>query len=512
MLKRVSQITSSLLILFLLLGILPLHASENLISDLDTYIEEAVQDWKIPGLAVAIVENDSIIFAKGYGVREIGKEETVDEHTLFAIASNTKAFTAALLGMLVDEGKLDWDDRVSDFLTDFHMYDPYVTREISIRDLLTHRSGLPTFGGDHIWIGDPRSREEIMSRLRYLKPAEPFRTKFQYQNLMFLVAGQVVQAIRGQSWDECVRELIFKPLGMRESNTSVRHLTGKRNVAVPHEMVDGKIKPIEYDNVDGIAPAGAINSNVLDMARWMRLNLNGGLCNERRILSTEVMKEMHSIQFPTAGSKFSEENFGTRFSGYGLGWGVWDYKGYKVLSHGGSLSGMISRQTMIPGKNLGVIVLTNFAPHSLTRAVTYRILDAFLGEPEYDWSELYLDRREEEREKKKKTEEELEAGRTRDTKPSLGLDAYTGKYFEDFSGEAEVRIEDGKLVFDYNPRHTGDLEHWHYDTFRVTWRNGIFDMPEKSFLTFYLDETGKVAELKVTFYDPIYFKKLPEPE
>lgn len=512
MIKRLKQIAPTLLCISLLLCAFSLQAEENLLRDLDSYIEKARKDWEIPGLAVAIVKDDSLIFAKGYGVREIGKKEKVDEYTLFAIASNTKAFTASLLGMLVEEGKLDWDDRVTDHIPNFHMYDPYVTREIVIRDLLTHRSGLPTFGGDHLWIGNSHNREEIISRLRHLEPSASIRSEFQYQNLMFLVAGQIVPAVTGQSWEEAIEKRIFEPLGMNASNTSVRYLRDEKNVATPHEIVEGKLIPIAYDNMDATAPAGAINSNVVDMAKWMRLNLNGGQYNGKQILSPEVIKELHTIQFPLKVSSFSEENFGTRFSGYGFGWGVWDYKGHKALSHGGGLSGMISYQILLPEINLGVLILTNFAPNRLTRALTYRIVDAFLGEPERDWSVDYLERRDEAKEKKKKEEKELQSKRIKGTKPSLKLEKYAGKYFEDFSGDAEVMLENGKLVFNYNPRYIGVLEHWHYDTFLVHWRHPIFDMEKKTFLMFYLDETGKVAELKVTFYDPISFKRVKETE
>ncbi len=488
------------------------HAQVEFLEDIDKYIEKSLKDRNVPGLAVAIVKDDSLIFAKGYGVRELGKRGKVDEQTLFAVASNTKAFTAALLGMLVDQGKLTWDDRVTEYLKDFQMYDPYVTRELNITDLLTHRSGLPTFGGDHLWIGNSLSREEILSRIRYLKPNAPFRAQFQYQNLMFLVAGQIIPEITGMSWDDAIKEWIFKPLGMTESNTSIRDLGSRENVATPHEIVGGKLLPIEYDDADNVAPAGAINSNVVEMAKWMRLHINGGIYEGKRFLSQDVVRKMQSIHLPIPISPSREEMLGTRFLGYGLGWGISDYRGYKVLSHGGGLSGMISLQTMIPEERLGVIILTNFAPNDLPRALTYRILDTFLGAPERDWNAEYIKRREEEKDKEKKTEAELLEKRKKDTKPSLKLADYTGRYFDKLSGEAEVTLENGKLLFYYNPRHVGNLEHWHYDTFRLAWRHPLFDMSKKSFLTFYMDENGEVTKLKVSFYDPIYFDKIREPE
>ena len=271
-----TKVTASLVLLLLLIAS-PARAQTGFLADLDSYVEKAMQDWQIPGVAIGIVKDDSLIFAKGYGVRELGKSDNVDEYTLFAVASNSKAFTAALLGMLVEEGKLKWQDRVTQHLKKFQMYDPYVTREINIQDLLTHRSGLPTFGGDHLWIGASISREEILHRIRYLKPNSPFRTNFQYQNLMFLAAGQIIPEITGKSWDDFIRERIFDPLGMAQSSTSVRALANQKNVAAPHEIVAGELIPIEFDNMDNVAPAGAINSNIVDMSKWMRLNLNGGV-------------------------------------------------------------------------------------------------------------------------------------------------------------------------------------------------------------------------------------------
>jgi len=511
--KTKQQIIRAILfLLLLLLTITPIFSQVDRLNNLDAYVQQAMKDWQVPGLAIGIVKDDSLIFARGYGVREIGKAAKVDEHTIFAVASNTKAFTASLLAMLVDEGKINWDDHVVDYMKDFQMYDPYVTRDIRIHDLLTHRSGLPTFGGDHLWIGSERSREEIILRILYLKPSAPFRTKYQYQNLMFLVAGQLIPAIIGQSWDDAIKERIFKPLGMAESITTMEELGREKNVATPHEIVAGKVAAVEYDFTDNTAPAGAIKSNVVDMAKWMRLNLNHGTFNDIRLLSAKVMREMHAVQFPLPVSSFSEEKFGTQFNGYGFGWGISDYKGRKMISHGGGLSGMISRQVLIPEENLGVIVLTNFAPNNLARALAYWIVDAVLDEPEQDWSLIYLEQKKQADENRIKAEKELLTKRIKGTSPSLKLAAYTGKYFDDLSGQAEVRIENDKLVFDYNPRHIGDLEHWHYNTFRVTWRNPIFDMAPKSFLTFYLDEKGEVEKLKVTFYDPIFFKKLPDAE
>jgi CubicO group peptidase (beta-lactamase class C family) len=475
---------------------------------LDEWIADVMGDWATPGLAVGIVKDDSLVFARGYGVRRVGESAPVDERTLFAVASNSKAFTAAVLGLLQEEGAIDLYDRVIDHLPGFRMFDPWVTREIRIVDLLTHRSGLATFGGDHLWIGSTNDRAEIISRVKFLEPVGPFRASYHYQNLMFLVAGEIVPAVTGYTWDDMVRDRIFEPLGMTESNTSVRSLVGLDNVAAPHEVVGGTLQPVEYDNVDGVAPAAAVNSNVVDMSHWMRLNLNGGVFEGSRVLGDRTVREMQRIQYPLGVSVWAGENLGRRFNGYGLGWFVSDYKGRKVVSHSGGLTGMISLQTLLPEEGLGVIVLTNYAPDAPTQAITYRILDEYLGEPVRDWNQVFLSFRRQGEDRARQREETLQAARIPGTSPSLPLEAYTGTYSEAASGEARVSLEDGDLVFDYNPRHLGDLEHWHHDVFRVTWRWPIFDMPARSFVRFELDEAGQVTGLEVTFYDPIRFERV----
>jgi CubicO group peptidase (beta-lactamase class C family) len=504
-------------LIFVLFGLMitttiSLRAQDDWFSSLDGYIKQAVEDWKVPGLSIAVMKDDSVVFAKGYGVREMGKKGKVDAHTLFAVASNTKAFTAALLGMLVDEGKLNWDDRVIDYLPSFQMYDPHVTREIRIRDLLTHRSGLPTFGGDRLWIGTSLTREEIISRIRNLEPSSPFRTRFQYQNLMFLVAGEIIPAVTGQSWDEAIQERIFKPLGMNDSYTSVLQLRGKKNVAAPHEVVSGKKMSIDYDNVDGVAPAASINSNVLDMTRWMRFHLGDGTFGKKRLIKNGTMRQMHSVQFPLSVSQYQERVLGAYFSGYGLGWFLSQYKGHKTVSHGGGLSGMISLQTLVPDLNLGIMILTNYAPDSPTNALTYYILDHYLGEEERDWSGESLTRNENRKERREKSEKELQDKRVQKTQPSHPLSAYVGTYQEPVTGEIEIRLEKGKLVFDYNPRYLGDMDHWHYDTFRIHWHHPIFDMAAKSLLNFRTDEEGNISGFTVTFYQLLEFERVDKSE
>lgn len=460
----------------------------------DTYIENAMKDWKIPGLTIAILKDDEIVFAKGYGVKEMNKTDKVDKYTIFPVASNSKAFTAAILGMLVEEGKITWDSKVIDHLRDFRMYDPYITADITVRDLLTHRSGLQTFGGDHLWLGSVRTRKDILHRIRFLKPKAPFRTQFLYQNLMFLAAGMTAEAVTGKSWDDLVKERIFEPLGMKESFTRFDDRKNADNIAIPHEICNGIFKVRPFDHVDGIAPAAAINSNVIEMVQWMRLNINKGTIDGKRILQQSTMTEMQREQF----------------SGYGLGWGVSEYSNHKVVRHGGGLTGMQSLQFMIPDIKLGVVVLTNFIPHALTTALAFKIADHYLENEDRDWHQIFFERNKKRIEREIEAEKELLAKQIKGTKPRLALEKYTGKYHNPLSGEATVTMKDGKLYFYYNDMHKCYLEHWNYDTFRIEWIDGVGDMPPKTFMSFYLDEFGNVTELKTTFYEPIYFKRVNE--
>ncbi|MCI0387219.1 MAG: beta-lactamase family protein [Acidobacteria bacterium] len=282
------KINCRLALLFVLL--LALSVSFNVaaqdapLQGFDDYVSKAMKDWEVPGVAIAVVKDDKVVFAKGYGVRELGKSTPVNERTIFAIGSSSKAFTAAALAVLVDEGKIKWDDPVTKHLPSFELYDAYAAKEMTVRDLLCHRSGLAR--GDMMWYGSDFNREEILRRTRHLKPSWSFRSQFGYQNLMYLAAGQIVQAVTGKSWDDFVRERLFKPLGMAASSTSTKDLRSSDNVATPHGKIDEKVMPITWRNIDNIAPAGSINSNVVEVAAWVRLQLNQGSFAGQRMLSS----------------------------------------------------------------------------------------------------------------------------------------------------------------------------------------------------------------------------------
>ena len=483
-------------------------AAQSPLADLDAYVTKAMQEWGVPGLAIAVVKDDQVVHARGYGVREMGKPEEVDERTLFAIASNSKAFTCAVIGSLRDEGKLAWMDRVIDHLPWFQMHDPWVTRDIRVLDLVCHRSGLPTFGGDHLWITSPFSRNEILRRVRHLEPTAPFRTAYQYQNLMYVAAGEVAAAAAGRPFETLLRERLIGPLGMKDTVLTMAELRAAKNLATPHELRGGALGVVAYDDVDTLTAAGGLKSNVTDVARWVRCHLSGGLIDGQRVLSGRVVNDMQVVRMPTMSRRDNDAEPGALFSGYGMGWGLTDYAGRRVVAHGGGLSGMISRTTLVPAEKLGVVVLTNMAENALPTALSWWIIDRYLGRPTRDWSADYVTRVRFKNRNRQNRERRIVAGRVGGTRPSLAPSAYTGRYHDALSGDAHVTMKNGQLWFSYNPRHEGPLTHWHHDTFRVAWTNPIYDMPSKALVRFAVGNDGKVKRLVTSFYDPITFDRV----
>lgn len=494
------------LILFLLFVCTQSSISQTVttqvLKNLEEYYAEALSDWGVPRMAIAIVKDDSVIFAKGFGVREIGKPEKVDVNTLFAIASNTKAFTSAALAILVDEGKIKWDDKVIKYLPWFQLYDPYVTYNMTIRDLLCHRSGLATFSGDLLWYGTSYSREEVIKRARFLKPVYGFRERFGYSNIMFLAAGEIVQAVSGKSWDEFVTERIFKPLKMNRTNTSTNALVGLDNVAQCHTDFEGKTIEIPYLNWDNIAPAGAINSSVSDISKWIKLQLNNGKYGSTQIFSSNRSREMWSPNTLQDVSPNSEKLFPTtHFKAYAMGWGVFDYLGKKIVSHSGGYDGMISYTCLVPEEKLGFVILTN-KNSSLYNPLVYKTLDMFLGGNNTDWSTMMLENNKKQMEMEKKNQMEEEQKRVKDSHPTLELKEYAGLYGGDLYGNAKVTVENGelKLIFAPAPQFNAILKHWQYDTFSIQFPE--FPSLPKGKVTFVINASGKVEEMRVDVPNP----------
>lgn len=480
------------------------------VAALDAYIASAQRAWPVPGLSVAIVKDGQVVLAKGYGVREAGRSEPVDEHTLYAIASNSKAFTAAALAQLVDEGRLGWNDRVVDHLPWFRLYDPWVTQEVRVRDLLSHRSGLGTYSGDLLWYGTPYSAREVVERARHLPQAFPFRAGYGYSNLMFIAAGEVLREVSGQGWHQAMEARFFTPLGMTRSVTSVKELEGAANVATPHKYVGGRTLPIAWYNWDAMGAAGGIISSVHDMALWMRAQLAGGEWGGVRLFTPARQQEMWSVVNPLAVTPAYRQRYpSTNFRGYGLGWSLADYRGRKVVSHGGGYDGMYSQVALVPDEGLGVVVLTN-AMTDIAGTLVYRVLDAYLGGEPRDWAGEALPRWRESRVAFEARQEAFEKGRVPGTRPSLPLERYAGTYGGAMYGDASVAVEDGGLVLRLvpNPDLVADLEHLHYDTFLIRWRTELAWFGTGA-ATFVLDASGLAAELKLDVpNDDLWFHEL----
>lgn len=475
---------------------------------LDRYVAQARADWRVPGLAVAIVKDGQIVFERGYGDRHRFDGGTVDEHTLFAIASNTKAFTSAALAMLVDEGKLRWDTRVIDVLPWFQVADPHVTREMQIRDLLSHRSGFGTYSGDLLWYGTTYSAAEVVRRVRYLPPTAGFREEYQYNNLMFVTAGEVIAAVSGMRWDAFVHARILEPLGMTETVTSVAQLAGRANVATPHGEKADTIRPFPWEGWDAMGSAGAIISSVHDMATWMTVQLGRGATGETRLFSEAQSRTMWTPHVMSPVGRSTAERWpSTHFVGYGLGWSLRDYLGRLIVMHGGAYDGMYSRVLLVPEERLGVVVLTN-AMTSVQDAIAWRIVDAYLGAPAKDWNRDYLARRDSSTEQRRW--QAWTASRRTGTTPTLPLDKYTGTFGGELYGSATVVLEDGQLVLRLLPAAdlVGDLTHWHGDVFRVHWRRE-FPWFGDGLVQFVLGVDGAITQVQIDVpNDDFWFTEL----
>ncbi len=469
-------------------------AADVPLDGLDAYVVKAIADWEVPGLAIAIVKDDQVVLAQGFGVRKLGEETPTTTQTLFAIGSSSKAFTAACLAMLVDEDELNWDDPATLHLTELVLFDPYATRELTVRDLLCHRSGLAR--GDFLWYATDYDRAEILRRLRFLEPTWSFRSHFGYQNIMYLAAGQIIPQITGQSWDEFVKERIFLPLGMKTACTSVNELAERDDVATPHVKLEGKIDPVAWRNIDNVAPAGSINANVAEMAQWVRLQLGEGRIDNRRLLSAEALREMHTPQtIIPPDDNFTRYYPDAHFLTYGLGWFLHDYHGRKIVEHGGAIDGMRAQVALIPEEKLGLVILCNRGGTSLPRALMFHVFDRYLGGSQHDWSAEMLAVSQELEQKADEEKAKRIATRVADTKPSRPLEDYAGKFTNRLYGDAHVELADGKLLLKRGSAVAADLEHWHYDTFQARFRDRVLQ-PE--LITFHLDAEAKIASVDLS--------------
>jgi CubicO group peptidase (beta-lactamase class C family) len=463
-------------------------------SAFDAYTAQAFKDWGAVGLAVAVVKDGKVVFAKGYGVLELGKSAGVDTNTRFSIGSTTKAMTVAALGMLVDEGKVRWDDPVTRYLPSFQLYDPYVTREITVRDLLTHRAGLGN--ADMLWYQSDNTPEDVLRLIRYARPAYSFRSGWIYQNVMYAAAGAVVAAASGMPWEEFIRIRIFAPLDMRGSVPTLAGTKGQPNVASPHDKVKGRVQVIENASVDQVNAAGSVWSSVADMSKWMRFLIDTGRVDGRALLKPGTWNELLTPVYVMPNGFYpSSQLTKAKFNTYALGWFQHDYVGRRLNYHTGSIDGMVAIIGIIPEERFGVYVLGNLDHVEVRHALLYKAIDTWLGPGTRDWSTelraIYA-RMEAEGDS---AQARMEARRIKDTKPSLPLEQYAGTYVDSLYGKAVVTYENNALRFRTSSKQAGSMEHWQYDTFRVTWEAEWRGGP---MVTFVLGADGKPAEVRMS--------------
>ncbi|MEO6102857.1 MAG: serine hydrolase [Pseudoxanthomonas sp.] len=481
----------------------------------DARVEEAMRKHDVPGMAIAIVENGQIVKAEGYGVRRLGSPEAVDADTIFPTGSTGKAFTAAALAILVDEGKLGWDDKVIDHLPDFRMYDAWVTREMTVRDLLVHRSGLGLGAGDLLFIPrSSRSRADIVRALRNLKPATSFRSNYAYDNILYIVAGEVIAAASGQDWESFMRDHVFTPAGMSSSVSDEKDRFANPNRAQPHARLDPRLRGLgpqqalpEREGLGQVgAPAGGLSSSANDMAHWLQLQLaHGALPGAgKRLYSEASAQEMWTPQVPVPITPYPAPiaDMTPQFSSYALGWNVQDYRGVKVVQHGGAVFGVLTFIVMVPERNLGISMQMNAEDVGVMRGLGYELLDHYLGFEPRDWVAAF----------DTWYQARLQGGLAalqasgkqvrKASRPSLPAAGYAGRYTDAWYGPIGISESGGKLRIDFEqtPNMAGTLSHWQYDTFRTDWDDTSL---EPAYVTFALDAQGKVARISLKPVSPL---------
>lgn len=505
------QNISGLLAVLLLFAGFQLEAQDaKTLQDIDKYLGKAQRDWNVPGMAVGVIKNGKVIHAKGYGHLKATQSTPVDANTLFAIASNTKAFIAAALSILEEEGKISWDDPVQQYLPYFKLYDEYASQHTTIRDLLCHRVGLGTFSGDVIWYNRNITAEEVVRRAAEVPQAYEYRAGYGYSNLMFITAGEVIKAVTGKSWADFVKDHILIPTGMKRSRTSVTALPQMDNVATPHKPVGTNNLPIDWVNWDNMGAAGGIISSVNDMLKWLQLQLDEGKVGDKQIFSEESQANFwHPHNNNTVSAAAKEMYPGRHFSGYGLGWGLSDYRGKLLASHGGGYDGMYSRVVVVPEEELGIVILTN-SMKGISTPLSYYIIDALLGESPKDWSKEFLERQGNWDTFRENRVQERRDQRVSGTSPDLELSAYAGLYRCKMYGDIEVKLTDGALELHFGnaPNLKATLQHWHYNTFQIKWKKTLawFDFGT---IQFVLDNNGGVQGVQFDVpNDDIFFEEI----
>ena len=510
-----NRIATSLVSLAILASAAPAQgpATSAAIRDFDAYTAKAARDWGVPGLAIAIVRNDSVLLARGYGVRALGQPGSVDAHTLFGIMSTTKAMTAAALAMLVDDGKVSWNDPVAKWLPEVQFPDPFLARELTVRDLLTHNTGLGN--ADLLWTRGDMELPEILGRIRYLRPSYSLRAGFVYHNVMYGAAGEVIARASGMSWEEFVRTRIFVPLGMTRTYPTYRAAAAARdpNISRAHYRIGDSVRVIDEDLVDAVPAAGSVWSTASDMARWARFLLDSARVDGKRLISARNFAELFRphVVVPPGGFYPTAQVTRPRWTTYGLGWYQQDYNGRYLAFHTGSLDGRTAIIGLVPDARMAVIVFGNLDHAEVRHALMLRAADVFAGTngaPLRDWSTELAALYGGQRRRADSLRTVNESRRIAGTRPTLPLSAYAGTYTSPAWGSLVVTERAGKLHLQagVGSQNAGPLEHWHYDTFRVTYGDG---RGGPSLVQFVLGTDGSVARLLVGGSEDYSFTKAP---
>jgi len=469
-----------------------------IISKIDQIIFEVQSKFKVPAIAIAIIGKDQIEYARGFGSISIENNQKINEHTIFALASISKSTASAGLAILVDEGKITWTDPVRKYLPDFSLYDPFVDREIQVRDLLIHNCGLPETSGGTIWYDSKFTRKEVVHRLRYLKPNTSFRSAYAYQNITYLVAGEVLEAITGQTWDDFIRERIFAPLGMTRTTTRLADLDKLQNFALPHAWINGNIQSIPYRNHENIGAAAAVNSSAWDWAQYVQMFLNTGEYKGKVIITPERIKELWSPQtcIPINPVPPILQKITYLYDAYGMGWFIRDYCGYQTITHAGGVDGMRTKMAILPEKNIGFVIFTNIEPGYPLNALYYSILDLLLDIEQTAWSSIFETLQLEYFEKRTEMVNDRVKARQQNTTTSLGLENYCGEYHDPKTGIIEVSQKNHQLRLSFQQSNCfhANLTHWHHDTFKIEWDESY--IPE-GLISFELDQNHRPITIKL---------------
>jgi CubicO group peptidase (beta-lactamase class C family) len=484
--------------------------ARNALDGIDVLIEKALIDFNVPGVAVGVVVDGQVVLGKGYGYRDLENKLPLTAQSVMAYGSATKAFTTFLMGMMVEEGLFDWDTRVIDLLPEFRLWDQYATQNLTLRDLVTHRSGMPRH--EFVWYNSGLSREEVLARLRFLEPTCNIRERFNYNSLMYMVAGMAMEKVGQKSWEEMTTEKILRPLGMNSTCFSVSEMANAPDAAFPYKEKNGTLVRMKYRDVTQIGPGGSINSNINDMNRWMILLLNNGVYNSVPFLSPATLQEIEAPQVIVSGYP---ENKEAHLNAYGLGWGIVSYRGHYYVSHDGGIDGFTSAVNLLPQDKVGIVVVANRNLTNLARYLSLELIDRVLELPPKDWiAEGY-----EQHLKSKRTDQEAahreDLMRKRNTQPSHELATYAGKYFHPGYGTIVLAVKDGKLHATFN-HVTSVLEHWHYDVFSVVSESEEMLISREGVkYTFRNNVNGEIEDLVIP-YEPnapdIVFKKQPDDE